>query len=224
MRLPRHATVVAYLALFVALGGTAYAATGGNFVLGRSNQADKTSSLKNTGAGAALKLSTVDSSTPPLAVSNGTKVTHLNADEVDGLSSGAFQRKAARISASTSAATGSTHTVPAGSVGPWSFTLTCKAFAPGSGGLATFKITGPGTAGGTHTVASGINGGNTFVAAQGGIGSGYTMTADTNEQLSATFFLQSGSDLAELDLLLTATDNAPPENCDVIGAATLVAS
>jgi len=31
---PSHATVVAYLALFVALGGTSMAATGGTFVLG----------------------------------------------------------------------------------------------------------------------------------------------------------------------------------------------
>jgi hypothetical protein len=221
MRVPRHATVVAYLALFVALGGTAYAATDGNFVLGRSNQADNTSSLKNTGSGAALRLTTVDTSTPPLAVSNGTKVTHLNADEVDGLSSGAFQRKAAPISASLSVSTAST--VPAGSVGPWSFNLTCKAFVSG-GGLATFEITGPGTAGGTHTVAAGINAGNTFVAAQEDIGTGYTTTADTNEQLSGTFFLRSGSNLAKVDLLLTATDNAPPENCDVIGAATLIGS
>jgi hypothetical protein len=29
-----HGTVVAYLALSIALGGTTYAATGGNFILG----------------------------------------------------------------------------------------------------------------------------------------------------------------------------------------------
>jgi hypothetical protein len=223
MRLPKHATVVSYVALFVALGGTAYAATGGKLVLGHSNHASKTTSLKNSGSGPALKLTT-DEQTAPLAVSNGTKVTHLNADGLDGLSSGAFQRKATRIVASTNAGTGSTHTVPAGSVGPWSFKLTCKGFAPSSGGLATFKITGPGTAGGTHSFATANSAGNTFVAAEDAIGSGYTATADTNEQLSATFFLRSGADLAQIDLLLTATDNAPPENCELIGAATLIAS
>jgi hypothetical protein len=36
---PSHGTVVAYLALFVALGGTSYAMTGGNFILGQSNGA-----------------------------------------------------------------------------------------------------------------------------------------------------------------------------------------
>ena len=49
--------VVSSLALFVALGGTGYAATGGNFVLGSANTADKTTSLTGTPAsGAALKV------------------------------------------------------------------------------------------------------------------------------------------------------------------------
>ena len=39
---PAHATVVAYVALFVAMSGTAVAATGGSFVLGRANTASKT--------------------------------------------------------------------------------------------------------------------------------------------------------------------------------------
>ena len=94
--------VVAYLALFIALSGTAYATTGGNFLLGHLNQASATSSLKNTGAGPALRLATQDMTTPPFAVSNGTAITHLNADELDGLSSSAFQGKVAGIDASKS--------------------------------------------------------------------------------------------------------------------------
>jgi hypothetical protein len=155
-------------------------------------------------------------------VSNDTKIAKLNADEVDGLSAGTFQRKVARISASTSANASSAHTVPAGSVGPWTFRLTCRGLAPSSGGIATFKITGPGTVGGAHTVASDGNDGPTFVAAEGAIGSGHLTFADTNEQVSATYFLRSGSTLAEVDVLLTATNNAPPENCDLVGAATLI--
>jgi hypothetical protein len=92
LRAPTHATVVSYLALFVALGGTAYAATGGNFILGHANKANQASSLTNTGAGPALTLATKKGSTPPLAVSNGTKITNLNADKLDGLSSSAFAR------------------------------------------------------------------------------------------------------------------------------------
>jgi hypothetical protein len=220
--MPKHATVVAYLALFVALGGSAYAATGGNFILGHANSAGQPTSLNNTGSGAALKLTTNNATTPPLAVSNDTKITNLDADELDGLSATAFQSKAVRISASTSATTNTTHTVPAGSLGPWTFKLTCKAFGLNSGGLASFKIIGPGTVGGTHTIASGINGGNTFVEALAPIGTGFITTADQNEQLSATFFLQSGSTLAQVNLLLTATNNAPPENCELVGAATLI--
>ena len=45
MRRPSHATVVAYVALFVALGGTAAAATGGVFVLGRANYESTPASL-----------------------------------------------------------------------------------------------------------------------------------------------------------------------------------
>lgn len=165
---------------------------------------------------------TGDGATAPLAVSNGTRIANLNADQVDGFSAAAFQRKAVAISASTSAAVSSTHTVAAGSVGPWTFKLTCKGFEPSSGGLATVKITGSGTAGGTHTVASGINGGNTFVTAQEAIGSGFTTTADQHEQVSATYVLRSGATTAVVEFLLTATDNAPPENCDVVGAAALV--
>ena len=52
---PSHGTVVAYLALFVALGGTTYAATGGNFILGQSNSASTPTSL-SSGASQALKV------------------------------------------------------------------------------------------------------------------------------------------------------------------------
>ena len=40
-----RANIVGYLALFVALGGTTYAATGGTFILGKSNSASSKTSL-----------------------------------------------------------------------------------------------------------------------------------------------------------------------------------
>src|SRR5437879_2553779 len=52
---PSHGTVVAYVALFVALGGTAVAATGGNFILGKSNSASTPTAL-SSGAANALKV------------------------------------------------------------------------------------------------------------------------------------------------------------------------
>jgi hypothetical protein len=54
--------VVGYLALFVALGGTSYAATGGNFILGKSNSASTATQL-SSGAGNALKVSDTNGGT-----------------------------------------------------------------------------------------------------------------------------------------------------------------
>jgi hypothetical protein len=97
---PRHATVVAYIALFVALGGTTYAATGGNFILGQSNTASSTTGLSagvtgpafratNTSTGPAAGFN-VSAGHAPFTVNSGTKVTNLNADKIDGKDSTAF--------------------------------------------------------------------------------------------------------------------------------------
>jgi hypothetical protein len=48
--------VVGYIALFVALGGTTYAANGGNFILGQTNSATSSTQLSAGSAGAALKV------------------------------------------------------------------------------------------------------------------------------------------------------------------------
>ena len=63
--------------------GTAYAATGGKFILGKSNSAGKTTSLTNK-HGTALSLSS-KAGTPSLKVNRTTKVPNLNSDMVDGL-------------------------------------------------------------------------------------------------------------------------------------------
>ncbi len=102
---PSHGTVVAYLALFVALGGTTYAATGGNFILGKPNTANSQTSLTaspsfagkalqltntNTGAGATALGLSVASGHAPFTVNTGTKVANLNADKLDGIDSSGF--------------------------------------------------------------------------------------------------------------------------------------
>jgi hypothetical protein len=90
---PSHATVVAYLALVVAVGGgTAFAATGGSFVIGKANQEATTTSLTRTTAGAPLSL-VAKAGSAPLAVSSTVKVAKLNADLLDGKDSTAFQPK-----------------------------------------------------------------------------------------------------------------------------------
>src|SRR4051812_4977470 len=96
---------VALLALFVALGGVGYSATGGNFVLGQANTATSQSSLSSATPGKTLVLTNTDPSAtsralalnvpsghPPFEVNSGAKVTSLNADRVDGLDSTAFTR------------------------------------------------------------------------------------------------------------------------------------
>lgn len=63
--------------------GTAYAATGGKFILGKSNSAGKTTALTNK-KGTALSLSS-KAGTPSLKVNRTTKVPNLNSDFVDGI-------------------------------------------------------------------------------------------------------------------------------------------
>jgi hypothetical protein len=62
---PSHGTVVAYLALFVALGGTAVAANGGNFILGQSNSAGNPTQLTSptTNAAGALRVANTNTTT-----------------------------------------------------------------------------------------------------------------------------------------------------------------
>jgi hypothetical protein len=62
---PSHATVVAYLALFIALGGTTYAATGGNFILGQPNTAGAPTQLSSatTNSAGAFKVTNTNTTT-----------------------------------------------------------------------------------------------------------------------------------------------------------------
>lgn len=87
MRTRVDRTITILLAAGVVVAGlelTSYAANGRAFVLGGSNSESRPASLTNTGKGAALSLH-VSKAAPPLTVSNGNKVAHLNADTVDGL-------------------------------------------------------------------------------------------------------------------------------------------
>jgi len=111
-RRPSHATVVAYGALFVALGGTALATTQG-FVLGTTNRVNAASAVTNvkadttqnpitsplltlenltTGTGATALALNVASGKPPFTTNSATRVTNLDADKLDGFDSSAFAR------------------------------------------------------------------------------------------------------------------------------------
>ena len=88
MHRPAPATVISLIALVFAMSGTAYAATGGDFILGKANTATSVTSLTNN-KGTALSLS-ASSTTPPLKVSNSVQVPNLNASELGGHTSSAF--------------------------------------------------------------------------------------------------------------------------------------
>jgi hypothetical protein len=81
-----YANIAATLALFLALGGTAYAANGGSFLLGRSNAASLTTTLTNTGAAPALTLRP-RTGFAPLSTTSRVKAPNLNADLLDGVDS-----------------------------------------------------------------------------------------------------------------------------------------
>ena len=95
MRMSRTASFAAGAVVALVIGGgSAVAATGGTFLLGKSNYASTPTGLTNSG-GVALSLKS-KTGTAPLAVSSPTKVTNLNADQLDGISSGSFALKSGR--------------------------------------------------------------------------------------------------------------------------------
>jgi hypothetical protein len=88
MRRPSPSIVISLIALVFAMSGTAYAATGGTFILGRSNAANNVSSLSNK-HGTALSLSAAKGK-PPLTVNNSVQVPRLNASRLGGVPASGF--------------------------------------------------------------------------------------------------------------------------------------
>jgi hypothetical protein len=120
-----YANVMVTILAFIVLGGMSYAATGGNFILGKSNTASSKSTLSapiadkaltvtnnSTKAGATALGLNVASGHPPFGVNSATKVANLNADQVDGQSSTAFGQ-----------VRDFSHTIAAASAGPPPFDM-----------------------------------------------------------------------------------------------------
>ena len=120
------------IVLLAALDWAASAATGRAFVLGRWNQADHTTTLKNTAQGPALDLRSKKG--PALKVNNGKRIKKLNADKLDGLTGKSYKANRNTIYAwSVTAHTGG-------------FTQAIPTQAPGSY-LITFDVQLAGAAG-----------------------------------------------------------------------------
>jgi hypothetical protein len=92
MRHLKTTLAVVGAAVILALAGNtvALAATGQNFLLGKTNLASTVTTVERTTAGPAFKITNDTPASAPF-VTNGTgKVTNLNADKLDGLSSSGF--------------------------------------------------------------------------------------------------------------------------------------
>jgi len=97
---PSPSLMISLTALVVALGGAAFSATGGNFILGTINNATNQSGIVSPVNGKMLLLNntstdanatalglTVKPGHPPMVVNSDVKVPQLNADKLDGLDS-----------------------------------------------------------------------------------------------------------------------------------------
>jgi hypothetical protein len=99
------ALVISCAALFIALGGTGYAATGEALILGQDNASDAKTTLVGKTGGPALQLTNSKANAgstalglkvahghPPFTTTSSTLVTNLNADQLDGFDATAFAR------------------------------------------------------------------------------------------------------------------------------------
>ncbi len=143
---PSPSLVISCLALFVALGGTAYAATGGSFILGHANSESHPATLTNTGLGPALTLKSRAVSAS-LAVSSTKKVARLNADRLDGLNAAQLQTTAYRFAVPTSGPfTTATVTFPGLPAGRWIASYAILTSNGGTGPQCFFRQAAPTTA------------------------------------------------------------------------------
>jgi hypothetical protein len=94
MRFSKASFVAGAAAALVLGSGTAFAATGGKFILGKPNAATTVTTLTNN-YGSALTLNS-KAGQPSLRVNRNVKVPNLNSDLLDGLDQSAFARSAMR--------------------------------------------------------------------------------------------------------------------------------
>jgi hypothetical protein len=244
---PSHATVVAYLALFVALGGTTYAATGGNFILGQPNSASSTTSLTRTGANTAKGLQVTNTSTgagatalglnvasghAPFTVNSGTKVTNLNADKLDGIDSSGFLSSGSvkKLLYEDTAGPGGTPTALA-TVGPYAIKADCVDNGAGATGLALYANGPAGTADYMVDTASNFDSshdqasGRLSIAASSNaaIANGVSALDNTNSRMAGTAMLKTGSTVVQVDFDGVADNPSAGiggEHCYLYGTAT----
>lgn len=211
---PSPALVIAIVALFVSLGGTGYAAS---TIAGSQRQSTggKTPKALTKRQVNALIAGYFTAHQAHLVGPAGAKGAAGIVGPPGGQGplgpQGPQGPGAIPILASVTSA--NTEPQPAGAAGPWSFALTCK----GSG--ATFSIHGPGTVGGTTSLAAGGGAATTYIGDRGPIGSGADSAVNSGSQMSQTEFLRSGSTLYEVNMMLTAVNGGLFDTCNLVGDA-----
>jgi hypothetical protein len=88
--------------LVVGIDAVSYAATGKALILGHTNTANRTTTVRNTGNGAALSLITKKSTFAPFTTNATGQVPNLNASKVDGVTANQIRGHYALISISPS--------------------------------------------------------------------------------------------------------------------------
>ncbi len=194
LRHPSPGLVVGAIALFVALGGTGYAAT-------HSGSTPTKAQVKKMIA----------------AYVNAHKKELTGPAGGAGANGAPGQTGPAGPGAVPILASGSsTEPAPqrAGTAGPWEITLTCSGSVPN----ATMVVHGPGTGVGTVSLAVGANPANTFVGTPV-LAEGLNLSVNDGAQLSDTVFLRSGSTFYELKTLISAENGGIFTNCTLVGDA-----
>jgi hypothetical protein len=192
LRRPSPGLLVAALALFVALGGTGYAAT-------HSGSAPTKSQVKK------LIASYVNAHKAQLTGPQGSAGTNGTPGQPGAAGPGAIPIVASATSPETTTAA---------NVGPWKFTLICSGSPPN----ASMVVNGPGRVQGTGSISVGANPASSAVLAPL-LADGFTQAVNNGAQLSNTLFLERESALYQVNTEITATTGGLFSECSLVGDA-----
>jgi hypothetical protein len=217
-RRPTPAFILAAIAVFASLGGTGFAASK---LAGRADDdahAAKALTKKQINKLIASYVKKHRSQLRgPAGAPGAAGAQGLQGAAGANGQSGAPGPGATRIAMQGSSSDSSPHHVA--TVGPWSFTLTCKA----SANHATLEIDGPGTATSATQLSLGTATGWVRDSAPANIGSGWIFAVDDGAQAMQTLYLRDGSTLVLVNVMLSAFNGGLFETCDLVGAAIPVA-
>jgi hypothetical protein len=197
-RRPTPAFILACIALFVALGGTGYAASQltksqVNKLIARYFKAHKSALRGATG------LTGPRGPAGTNGTNGGTGPQGPGASHIDGTE------------------TGNTSVTPVATAGLWTVSLGCSA----SGFRATLAIDGPGTYWATKTIGAANAGAASSFEGNGTVSAGspgFALAAD-GQQGGESVVLESGSTRMQLNVQVTATNGGLFETCRVVGNA-----